>query len=113
MHHADPTWLIHTRRVIVIHEYSAGEVLTRAAFMHHEDNGHGTLKYYAVVKGLNCFFWRTETQQKVIDVDAAFSNDRSGTVTSWQQTHDKSIVRRSPGCCFSTKYGAPYFTKLT
>ena len=27
----------------------------RAAFMHHGDKGHSTLKHYAALKGLNCY----------------------------------------------------------
>ena len=36
-------------------EYSTGELLARAAFMHHDDHGHDAFRYDAVLKGLNVF----------------------------------------------------------
>ena len=51
-HHAEPTGLIHSRRIGMMHECSAGELLARAAFMRHDDEGHSILKRYAVLKGL-------------------------------------------------------------
>ena len=35
-----------------MHECSPGESLTRAAFMHHDDKGHSSLKHCSVLKGL-------------------------------------------------------------
>ena len=34
-------------------ECSTGELLVRVAFMHHDDKGYSTLKYYTVLKGLS------------------------------------------------------------
>ena len=39
-------------RVGLMLEYSTGELLISAAFMHHDDGFHGVLKQYAVVKEL-------------------------------------------------------------
>ena len=36
----------------MMQECSTGELLTRAAIMHHADQGHDALKYHAVLKGL-------------------------------------------------------------
>ena len=33
-------------------ECSTGELLAKAAFMHHIDKGHSTLKHYVALKGL-------------------------------------------------------------
>ena len=33
-------------------ECITGELLARAAFMHHANQGHGALKHYTVLKGL-------------------------------------------------------------
>ena len=33
-------------------ECSTGELLTRALFMHHDDQGHGALMHHAILKGL-------------------------------------------------------------
>ena len=35
-----------------MHQRSTGELLTRAAFMHHADQGSDALKHYAALKGL-------------------------------------------------------------
>ena len=39
-------------RVSMMHESSPGELLARAAFMHHDDQGHDALRHHAVLKGL-------------------------------------------------------------
>ena len=36
MHHADPTGLIHSQRVGMMHQCSAGELLTSAVLLHHD-----------------------------------------------------------------------------
>ena len=36
----------------MMHECSPGELLARAAFMHHVDQGHDALMHHAVLKGL-------------------------------------------------------------
>ena len=36
----------------MMHECSTGELLTRVAFMHHDDQGHDALIHYAVLEGL-------------------------------------------------------------
>ena len=36
----------------MIHECNPGPLLTSAAFMHHGDKGHSTLKDYVVLEGL-------------------------------------------------------------
>ena len=43
-HHADPTELIHSRRVGMMRECSHGELPTRATFMHHTDKGRSRSK---------------------------------------------------------------------
>ena len=35
----------------MIQECSAGELLTKAAFKHHDNKGNDALKHYAVLKG--------------------------------------------------------------
>ena len=53
MHHADPTRLIHTRRVDMILELrSVASRLSRTAFKHDNDKWHRALKHCAVLKGL-------------------------------------------------------------
>ena len=52
VHHADPTGVSQSRRVVMMLECSTGELLARAAFMHHADQGHDALRYHAVLKGL-------------------------------------------------------------
>ena len=37
VYHTDPLGVYHTQRVCIMNEYSSGELLSRAAFMHHED----------------------------------------------------------------------------
>ena len=32
-------------------EYSTGELIARAAFMHHDDQRHDALRHYAILKG--------------------------------------------------------------
>ena len=52
MHHAHPSGVSQTRIVGVMLECSTGKVLTRAAFTHHDDQGHDALMHYAAVKGI-------------------------------------------------------------
>ena len=52
MHHAYALGVYHPHTVGMILEYSTGELLARAVFMHHDDKGHSTLKHYATLKGL-------------------------------------------------------------
>ena len=52
-HHADPSGVYdEPRRVGIMLECSTGELLARAAFMHHDDQGHDALRYHSVLKGL-------------------------------------------------------------
>ena len=37
----------------MLREYITGELLTRAALMHHDDKGHDALKQYPALKWLN------------------------------------------------------------
>ena len=52
LHHADPSGLGQSRRVIMMLECSCGELLTRAAFIHYDNKGLNSLKHYAALKGL-------------------------------------------------------------
>ena len=47
MHHAEPSGMNQPHRIGTIHECSPGELLARAAFMHHDHEGHNVLKHYA------------------------------------------------------------------
>ena len=47
LHHADPSGVPQPRRVGMMLE-----LLTRAAFLHHDDQGHDPLRYHAILKGL-------------------------------------------------------------
>ena len=49
MHHTGPTGLIHSQRIRMMHSCSPVELLTRAAFMHHDDQWHTALKHYAAL----------------------------------------------------------------
>ena len=49
-HLVDPTGLIHSQRVGMMHECSTDEKVVRAAFMHHDNQGHNTFKQYAAHK---------------------------------------------------------------
>ena len=40
MHHVDPMAVYQPRRVVMMHECSPGELLGRAAFIHHDDRWH-------------------------------------------------------------------------
>ena len=53
MHHADPSGVFQPRRVGLVLECSTGELLARAAFMHHDNQGHDALLHHAVLKGLS------------------------------------------------------------
>ena len=52
MHHANPTELIHSLKVGMMHESSPGELPIGVAFRHRDYKGHSTLKQYAVCKWL-------------------------------------------------------------
>ena len=52
MRHPDPARLFQPRRVGMVHECNPGELLARAAFMHHIDKGHTAFKSYAALTGL-------------------------------------------------------------
>ena len=52
-HHADPSGVSQPHRVGMMLEYSSGDLIARAAFMHHDDQGHDVLRHHAVLKGLN------------------------------------------------------------
>ena len=55
LYHDDPVGLIHSRRVVMMHEWVNAVLasrLARAAFMHHDDQWHDALKHYATLKGL-------------------------------------------------------------
>ena len=59
MHHADPPGVYHSCMVSMMLEYSPGELLARATFMHHGDKGPITLKHYAALKWLNTLYIHT------------------------------------------------------
>ena len=61
MHHDDPSQL---HRVGMMLECSPGELLARAAFMHHDDQGQDALRHDAVLKGLR---WAREALTDVCD----------------------------------------------
>ena len=50
-HHANLTCMIATLPKVQ-HECSLGELLVKAAFLHHGNEGHDALKHYVVRKGL-------------------------------------------------------------
>ena len=52
MHHADPLEVDNPGKVGMMHEYSPGELLNRATFMHHTHKGHIILKHCAALGGL-------------------------------------------------------------
>ena len=51
-YHADPSRLHQPRRVGMRYKCRGGELLTRAAIMHHDDKWHSTLKHHAALKGM-------------------------------------------------------------
>ena len=53
MHHADPLGVYQTQSAGTILECSTGELITRATFTHHDNQGHTALKHYAALKGNN------------------------------------------------------------
>ena len=50
--HADPLGVSQPNKVDMMFECSIGKLLTRAAFMHLDDQGHDALRYHALPKGL-------------------------------------------------------------
>ena len=52
VHHADPSGVSQPRWVGMMLEYSTSELLTRAAFMYHDDQGHDALRNNVVLIGL-------------------------------------------------------------
>ena len=52
VHHADHSGVSQPHNVDMMHECSTGELLSRAAFMHHDDQGHDALKHHVVLKEL-------------------------------------------------------------
>ena len=52
MHHADPLGVSQPCRVGMMPECSPGQLLTRAALMHHDDQVNDALMDYAFLKGL-------------------------------------------------------------
>ena len=52
VHHADPSAVSQPPRVGMMLECSPGELLARAAFMHHDYQGHYVLRHDAVLNGL-------------------------------------------------------------
>ena len=54
MYHANPMGVSQSRRVGMMLKCSTGELLTSAAFMHHDDKGNDALMHHSVlsVKGL-------------------------------------------------------------
>ena len=52
MHDGDSSGVSQPRGVAMMLECSTGDLLARAAFMHHDDQGHSALMYYTVLKGL-------------------------------------------------------------
>ena len=53
MHHADPFGVYQIHRVAMLHGCSPGELLTRTAFMHHDDQGQRSLEHSAAVTRLS------------------------------------------------------------
>ena len=51
MHHVDPLGVFQARMVSMMLECSTGELLARAAFMHHEDKAHDALMHHTVLIG--------------------------------------------------------------
>ena len=37
---------------VMMHQCSPGELLSRAALVHHDDQGHDALRHHAILKGL-------------------------------------------------------------
>ena len=52
MHQADPSGVHQHRMVSIMLECSTGGLRARAAFVHHPEKGHTTVKQYADIKGL-------------------------------------------------------------
>ena len=52
MHHADHSGVYQPRTVGKMHECSPGELIARAALMHHDGKGLGASLCYAALKGL-------------------------------------------------------------
>ena len=52
VHHADSSLVCEPRRVGMMHEYSTGELLATAAFVHHDNKRHDALKHSAALKEL-------------------------------------------------------------
>ena len=50
-HHHDPLGVYQPCRVGMMREYIASELLTWDTFLHHDDQGHSTVKYYAALEG--------------------------------------------------------------
>ena len=61
MHQADPFGVSQLRRVGMMLECSTGELLARAAFMHHDDQEYDALRYHAALKGLRVLSHRYTT----------------------------------------------------
>ena len=52
MHHTDPLGESQPHRVVMMIECSTGELLARAAYMHHDDQGHDALMHHIVLEVL-------------------------------------------------------------
>ena len=52
MHRTESLGVYQRRRVGIILEYNPGELLARAAHMHHDDKEYNDLKHYASLKEL-------------------------------------------------------------
>ena len=54
VHHANLSGVSQSHTVSAMIEYSTDDLLSGAAFMHHDDKGHDALRYHAVLEGLIC-----------------------------------------------------------
>ena len=52
VYYADPMGVSQSRRVGMVLECSTGELLARAAFIHHDDQGYDASMHRAVLKGI-------------------------------------------------------------
>ena len=66
MHHPELSEVYQPRRVGMVHEIKRGELLARAAFMLHADEGLCALKHYATLKGLSAQVCHLYTQSVLL-----------------------------------------------
>ena len=73
-HDADPLELIDFRLVGIMLECSPGELFARAAFMHHDNQGHDALRHCAVLKGLTVALVRQGLGIELIQRNTIFAD---------------------------------------